>query len=397
MSKDDSIRQKIIYMDHHATTPLDRRVFDAMTPYFLESFGNASSTDHLYGAEAAEAVKVARKQVAWLLNADPDEIIFTSGATEANNLAIQGVVKKYISKGRHIITAVTEHKAVLETCQYLERQGWKVTYLPVDQYGLVDPDEVRKAITSQTVLISIMAANNEVGTIAPIAEIGRIAHERDVLFHADATQAAGYIPLDVEDMNIDMLSLSAHKFYGPKGIGALYVRKRFPRVRLEPQTHGGGHERGMRPGTLNVTGIVGMGKAAEIVKREMKERSDFLQDLRDYLWESILSRVEGVELNGHPTLRLPHNLNIYIPGIENKALTLNMQDVVAISAGSACTTIEVAPSHVIMALSNSPERAYQSVRFGLGRENTVSEVDRVVDSLVIVIQKLKQFVIAKPG
>jgi len=304
-------------MDHHATTPVDSRVLEAMLPYFTQCFGNAASIDHEYGGEAFQAVENARRQIAQLIDAKyPDEIVFTSGATEADNLAILGVTEQYASKGKHIITCVTEHHAVLDPCIYLEDKGWQITRLPVDQYGLVDPDAVQRAITPQTVLISIMAANNEIGTIAPIAEIGKIARQHEVLFHTDATQAVGHIPINIETMNIDILSMSAHKFYGPKGIGALYVRKLQPRVKLVSQMHGGGHERGMRSGTLNVPGIVGMGKAAEIARIEMKTEGQRLSELRDRFWEGLQANIEGVQLNGHPTQRLPHNLSVFIPGVK---------------------------------------------------------------------------------
>lgn len=376
-----------IYMDHHATTPVDPRVLEVMLPYFTECFGNAASIDHEYGAQAGQAVEKARQQIAELLNTKPDEIVFTSGATEADNLAILGAAEQYSSKGKHIITCVTEHHAVLDPCYYLESKGWQVTYLPVDHYGLVDPDAVQRAITSQTILISIMAANNEVGTVAPIAEIGRIAHEHEILFHTDATQAVGYIPIDVDAMNIDMLSLSAHKLYGPKGVGALYVRKRQPRVKLASQIHGGGHERGMRSGTLNVTGIIGMGKAAEIARLEMKTEGKRLHKLRDHLWEGLQANIEGIQLNGHPIQHLPHNLSVFIPGVESRSLVVQLKHDVALSTGSACTTAKVEPSHVILALGYGEERAHSSVRFGLGRGNTVSDIDLVGERLKEAVQR----------
>jgi cysteine desulfurase len=381
---------QLIYMDHHATTPVDPRVLEVMLPFFTECFGNAASIDHLYGLEAERAVKKARQQVALLLNANPEEIIMTSGATEADNLAILGAAEKYGHKGKHIITCKTEHKSVLDACYYLEGKGWQVTYLSVDQYGMIDPELIRNAITPQTILISIMAANNEIGTIAPIAEIGKIAHEHGVLFHTDATQAVGYIPIDVEKMNIDMLSLSAHKIYGPKGVGALYVRRLHPRVRLTPLIHGGGHERGMRSGTLNVPGIVGMGKAAEIVGKEMSVESRRLSKLRDHLWMGIKSSVDGVQLNGHPSERLPHNLSIFIPGVESRALVFALKNVMAFSTGSACTTAKVEPSHVILALGYGEERAHQSVRFGLGRKNTQADVDFVVPQITAAVATMRR-------
>jgi cysteine desulfurase len=379
-------------MDHHATTPVDARVLEAMLPFFSQVFGNAASVDHEYGAEAARAVETARQQIARLINSRPDEIIFTSGATEADNLAILGVAEQYADRGSHIISCVTEHKAVLDTCHYLERRGWQVTYLPVDQQGIVDPDDVRRAITPQTVLISIMAANNEIGTLAPIAEIGRLAREREVLFHTDAAQAVGHVPIDVEAMHIDLLSLSAHKVYGPKGIGALYVRKRQPRVRVAPQIHGGGHERGMRSGTLNVPGIVGLGKALEIAGREMKTEGQRLQALRDRLWAGLQSGIGNAQLNGHPTLRLPHNLSIAIPSIESRPLLVQLKNDVALSTGSACTTAKVEPPHVILALGYNEERAHCSVRFGLGRENTEDDVDFVVNRVTLAVKHLRRLV-----
>jgi cysteine desulfurase len=379
-----------IYMDHHATTPVDPRVLEAMLPYFTEYFGNASSIDHEYGSEAKHAVDHARHQTAQLINAKyPEEIIFTSGATEADNLAILGVAEQYTDKGRHIITCVTEHPAVLDPCRHLQNNGWQITYLPVDQYGLVDPDTVRRAITPQTVLISIMAANNEIGTIAPITEIGKIAREHGVLFHTDATQAAGYIPIDVETMNIDLLSLSAHKMYGPKGIGALYVRKLHPRVRMAAQMHGGGHERGLRSGTLNVTGMVGLGKAAEIARQEMKKEGQYLRTLRDHLWEGLRASIYGIELNGHPTQRLPHNLNVFIPEVENRTLVLTLKHYVAFSTGSACSTTKIEPSHVLLALGYDEKRSHSSIRLGLGKRNTTQEIDSVISLIAQTVKKVR--------
>ncbi len=390
MSEQEGLSKLPVYMDHHATTPVDPRVLEVMLPYFTQCFGNAASIDHEYGAQAGQAVENARRQIAELVNARPDEIVFTSGATEADNLAILGVAEQYTDKGRHIITCVTEHHAVLDPCLYLESKAWEITHLPVDQYGLVDPDAVRYAITPQTVLISIMAANNEIGTIAPVAEIGKIARQHEVLFHTDATQAVGHIRIDVEEMNIDLLSMSAHKFYGPKGIGALYVRKRQPRVKLVSQMHGGGHERGMRSGTLNVPGIVGMGKAAEIGKQEMKSEGQHLRELRDHLWEGIQASIEGVQLNGHPTQRLPHNLSVFIPGVESRSLVVKLKHDVALSTGSACTTAKVEPSHVILALGYGEERAHSSVRFGLGRSNTEEAVEYVLARLAPSVKLLRR-------
>lgn len=381
-------QSKPIYLDHHATTPVDNRVLEAMLPYFTEIYGNASSIDHEYGNEASQAVETARKHVAKILNAKPDEIIFTSGATESDNLAILGIANKYADKGKHIITSVTEHKAVLDTCKYLEKQGWQITYLPVDQYGLVNPDDLKTAIISQTILISIMTANNEIGTIAPIKEIGIIAREHSIIFHTDAAQAVGHIPIDVEEMNVDMLSLSGHKIYGPKGVGALYVRKRIPRIKLAPITFGGGHERGFRSGTLNIPGIVGLGKALEIAKDEMKSESERLKSLRDKLWSSLKEDISNLELNGHPTKRLPHNLNFFIPGVEAKSLLVQLKNDIAISAGSACTSTTVEPSHVILGLGFDENRAYSSIRIGLGKNSQKLDVLYVKDKLYNSISSL---------
>ncbi len=390
MGKDSGPVRRPVYMDHHATTPVDPRVVEAMLPYFTEHFGNAASVDHKYGAVAARAVEEARQRIAGLINARSDEIVFTSGATESNNLAIIGAAERYVDRGDHIITCVTEHNAVLDTCRYLEGRGWRVTYLPVDRYGLVDLEALRQEITPQTVLISIMTANNEIGTIAPVEEIGRIAKEHDVVFHTDATQAVGNIPMDVEATSIDLLSLSAHKTYGPKGTGALYVRKRRPRIRLAQQMHGGGHERGIRSGTLNVPGIVGLGKAVEILLLDGKSEAEYLSKLRDRLWEGLQAAFEKIQLNGHPTRRLPHNLSVALPSIDSRSLLVQLKDDVAISAGSACTTAHVEPSHVITALGHGEERAYCSLRFGLGRSNTADEVDFVTDCVANAARRLSR-------
>lgn len=375
-----------IYLDHHATTPVDPKVLDAMLPYFSETFGNAASIDHEYGNHALIAVENARKAISEVINSSPGEIIFTSGATESDNLAILGVAEQYQDKGKHIITCVTEHKAVLDTCRYLEIKGWKITYLPVDQFGLIDPDDVKRAITKETVLISIMMANNEIGVIAPIKEIGAIAHEANVLFHTDATQAICYLPIDVEEMNIDLLSISGHKIYGPKGIGALYVRKRHPRVRLTEQMHGGGHERAMRSGTLNVTGIIGMGKAIEINSDRKNEEYLKVLDLRNLLLSNLSNNLHDIEVNGHPITRLPNNLNIYIPKIESKSLLVQLKHFLAISSGSACTTTSVDPSHVIIGIGYDKERAFSSLRFGLGVNTTYDEIIFTSD---IISEKVK--------
>jgi cysteine desulfurase len=379
-----------IYMDNHATTPLDKRVLEAMLPYFTEKFGNAASRNHSFGWEAEEAVDKARHQIAAVINAKPKEIIFTSGATESDNLAIKGVVEFYKDKGNHIISCVTEHKAVLDSCRALERAGKAtVTYLPVDKYGMVSPDDVRKAITDKTVLITIMYANNEIGTIHPVTEIGRLAKEKGVLFHCDAVQAVGKIPVDVERDGIDLLSLSGHKIYGPKGVGAIYVRSKGPRVRLTAQMDGGGHERGMRSGTLNVTGIVGLGKACEIAKAEMVDDGQRLTELRNKLQAGIFERLDDVFLNGHPTERLPGNLNLSFAYVEGESLLMGISDV-AVSSGSACTSATLEPSYVIRALGTDEELAHSSIRFGLGRFNTDEEVDFVTDRVCNEVKRLRE-------
>ncbi len=378
-----------IYMDNHATTPLDPRVLEAMMPYLTTKFGNAASRNHSFGWEAEEAVDKARAQIAALINAKPKEIIFTSGATESDNMAIKGVVEFYKEKGNHVITCVTEHKAVLDSCKALERAGKAVvTYLPVDKYGMVDPDDVRKAITDKTVLISIMFANNEIGTIHPIAEIGKIAKEKGVIFHCDATQAVGHVPVDVEKCGIDLMSLSAHKLYGPKGVGALYVRSKGPRVRLTPLIDGGGHERGLRSGTLNVPGIVGFGAACEIAGQEMAEEMQRLTDLRNRLQAGIFERLDEVYLNGHPTERLPGNLNLSFAYVEGESLLMGISEV-AVSSGSACTSATLEPSYVIRALGIDDELAHSSIRFGLGRFNTEEEVDYVVERVAQEVNRLR--------
>ncbi|HXZ87010.1 MAG TPA: IscS subfamily cysteine desulfurase [Candidatus Binataceae bacterium] len=379
-----------IYMDNHATTAVDKRVLEAMLPYFREKFGNAASRNHSFGWEAEEAVDKARGQIAALINAKPKEIIFTSGATESDNLAIKGVVEFYREKGNHVITCVTEHKAVLDSCKALERAGKAtVTYLRVDKYGMVDPDDVRRAITDKTVLISIMYANNEIGTIHPIPEIGRIAKEKGVIFHCDAVQAVGKIPVDVEKDNIDLLSLSGHKIYGPKGVGGIYVRSKAPRVRITPQMDGGGHERGMRSGTLNVTGIVGLGKACEVAQADMAEENRRLTDLRNKLQAGIFERLDAVYLNGHPTERLPGNLNVSFAYVEGESLLMGMNDI-AVSSGSACTSATLEPSYVIRALGTDEELAHSSIRFGLGRFNTEEEVDFVTDRVSKEVKRLRE-------
>lgn len=381
-----------IYLDYNATTPLDPRVLDVMLPYFTQVYGNAASNDHAFGLEAKRAVDKAREQIAALINARPDEIIFTSGATESDNIAILGIAEKYAHKGNHIITCVTEHKAVLDVCHKLERDGnrhgkFEITYLPVDQFGLVDPEAVRQAITPQTILISIMAANNEIGTIAPIAEIGAIAAEHNIFFHTDAAQAGGHIPLDVQAMNIHMLSLSAHKMYGPKGIGVLYRRRSNPRVQLEPVIYGGGHERGLRSGTLNVPAIVGFGEAARLAKKEMVAEDEKFRAWTQQMYQQLVDALGDVQLNGHPTQRLPHNLNVSIPGIKARALIPQLKDV-AIATGSACTSAEVKPSHVIQALGFGDARAHSALRISVGRMNKDEQIVEATNKLIKTVQQI---------
>jgi cysteine desulfurase len=378
-----------IYLDNNATTPVDPRVLEAMMPYLTSAFGNAASRNHPFGWKAVEAVEAARAQVAGVIGADAKEIVWTSGATESDNLALFGVTEALGQKGKHIVTCRTEHKAVLDCCARLEKLGYEITYLPVDRHGLVSPADVLAAITERTVLVAIMAANNEVGTVHPVAEIGRIAKEKGVPFHCDAAQAVGKIPIDVEAMGIDLMAFSAHKIYGPKGVGALYVRKRHPRVRVAPQIHGGGHEKGLRSGTLNVPGIVGFGKACEIAGRVMPEESRRLAGLRDRLQERILSELDDVHLNGHPERRLPHSLNVSFACVEGESLMLAM-DGVAVSSGSACTSASLEPSYVLKAMGVTDELAQASLRFGLGRSNTAEQVEYVADRVVENVKRLRR-------
>jgi len=378
---------EVIYLDHNATTPVDPRVVEAMLPYFTKKFGNAAS-DHAYGIEAKRAVDKAREQIAAVIDARPEEIIFTSGATESDNIALFGVAEKYADKGDHIITCVTEHKAVLDCCKQLEKMGKRVTYLPVDQYGLVDPDDVRRAITPQTILISIMAANNEIGTLAPLEEIGAIAKAHGVLFHTDAAQMVGHLPVDVQAMNIDAMSLSAHKVYGPKGIGALYRRRSNPRVMLEPRIYGGGHERGIRSGTLNVPAIVGFGKALEIASQEMESDATRFRSWTQRMYQHLQEEIKEVQLNGHPTQRLPNNLNVSLPGIDAKLLVMNLKNV-AISTGSACTSASAEPSHVILSLGFGEERAHSAIRTGVGRFNDDIQIDIAMERMTESICQLR--------
>jgi cysteine desulfurase len=379
-----------LYLDNHATTPMDPRVLQAMLPYFVEKFGNAASRNHAFGWEAEEAVENARKQLARLIHADPKEIVFTSGATESDNLALKGVVEMYREKGDHIITGLTEHRAVLDTAKALEtKRGIKVTYLPVDKTGLVSPDDVRQAITDKTILISIMLANNEIGTINPMKEIGKIAKEKGILLHCDATQGVGKIPVDVQELGIDLMSFTAHKIYGPKGIGALYVRKKAPRVRIAPMIDGGGHERGMRSGTLPVPLIVGFGKACELCEQEMPTESVRLAKMRDHLQAGIMKALEEVYLNGHPTQRLPHNLNISFAYVEGESLLMGVKEI-ALSSGSACTSATLEPSYVLRALGVGSDLAHSSIRFGLGRFNTDEEIEYTIKRIIEIVTKLRE-------
>jgi cysteine desulfurase len=378
-----------VYMDNHATTQVDPRVLDAMLPYFTEKFGNAASRNHEFGWKAEEAVETARGQIARLIHASPREIIFTSGATESINLALKGVVGARHAEGIGIVTQASEHKAVLDTCKRLESSGCDIAYLPVDKDGLVNPDDLRRAITPKTILISIMHANNEIGVIQPIEKIGAIAKEKKVWFHVDAAQSAGKIPVDVEKFGVDLLSISGHKMYGPKGVGALYVRRKDPRVELSPLIDGGGHERGLRSGTLNVPGIVGLGKSCDICLKEMGEESERLRRLRDKLQEAITSRLEDTFLNGSVLHRLPNNLNLSFAGVEGDALLMGISDV-AVSSGSACTSATLEPSHVLRALGVSEGLAHSSIRFGLGRFNTEEEVDYVAERVVETVKRLRE-------
>src|SRR5437764_5664195 len=378
-----------IYFDNHATTPVDPRVLEAMIPYFTGKFGNAASRNHSFGWEAEKAVDNARKQIADLIGATTKEIVLTSGATESDNLAIKGVAEMYGERGNHIITAATEHKAVLDTCKKLEKHGYRVTYLPVQGDGLIDLDMLRESIGDKTILVTIMYANNEIGVIQPVAEIGKICRERGVLFHTDGVQAIGKVPVDVNRDNIDMMSISGHKMYGPKGVGALYVRRRNPRVQLTAQIDGGGHERGMRSGTLNVPGIVGLGKACELAMQEMQEESKRLAGLRDRLRSKLESQLDEVFINGTMDHRLPNNLNISFAFVEGESLLMGINDV-AVSSGSACTSATLEPSYVLKALGTGDDLAHSSIRFGLGRFNTEAEVDYVADRVVETVKRLRE-------
>jgi cysteine desulfurase len=391
-----------IFMDSQSTTPVDPRVLETMIPYFTEKFGHPASRNHPFGWEAEGGVDVAREQIAKLIGArDPKEIVFTSGGTEAINLALKGVVEMYREKGNHIVTTTIEQRATLDVCKRLERQGVEVTYVPVGRDGLVDVEAVRAALTDKTILISIMFANNEIGTIQPVAEIGKLAKEKGIIFHTDATQAVGKIPVDVEAMGIDLLSATAHMLYGPKGVGALYVRRKNPRVRIAPMVDGGGHERGMRSGTVPVPLVVGFGKAAEISREVMAEESKRLAALRDRLQEQIVSKVDEAYVNGHPERRLPHNLNISFAYVEGESVLMGLNKEAALASGSACTSATLEPSYVISALGVDSELAHSSIRFGLHRFSTEEEVDFVARKTVEVILRLREmsplYELAKEG
>jgi cysteine desulfurase len=378
-----------IYLDHHATTPVDPRVFEAMAPYFSERFGNPASSTHRYGWVAEAAVEESRERLAAAIGArDPGEIVFTSGTTESDNLALKGLLRAGRRRGDHLVTSAVEHPAVLDTARALEAEGFALSVLPVDGAGLVDPDAVARAIDARTLLVSIMAANSEVGVLQPLEEIGRVCRERGVAFHSDAAQAVGKVPLDVEQGSLDLLSFCAHKLYGPKGIGALYVRERRPRLRLEPLLHGGGHERGRRSGTLPVPLIVGFARAVELCVQELEEEAARVGALRDRLWERLRAGLGGLRLNGHPTRRLPGNLNVCFEGVEADALIVALSDV-ALSSGSACASASGEPSHVLLALGLSEGQARASLRFGLGRSNTVQEIDRVAERVCEEVRVLR--------
>ncbi|HEV2399759.1 MAG TPA: IscS subfamily cysteine desulfurase [Candidatus Sulfotelmatobacter sp.] len=378
-----------IYMDNHATTPVDPRVLEEMLPYFTDKFGNAASRNHSFGWSAEEGVETAREQIAKLIGASTKEIIFTSGATESDNLAIKGVAEMYREKGNHIITAVTEHKAVLDTCKRLEKYGYRVTYLPVQKDGLIDLEDLKRAMDDKTILVTIMWANNEIGVLQPVTEIGKLCRERGVIFHSDGTQAVGKVPVDVNKNNIDLLSISGHKMYGPKGVGALYVRRKNPRVQLSAIIDGGGHERGMRSGTLNVPGIVGLGKACAIAQEEMAKESCHMAGLRNRLRDRIMGRLDEVFINGSMEHRLPGNLNISFAYVEGESLLMGINDV-AVSSGSACTSATLEPSYVLKALGTGDDLAHSSIRFGIGRFNTEAEVDYVADRVIETVERLRE-------
>jgi cysteine desulfurase len=379
-----------VYLDNHATTPMDPRVLDAMLPYFTEKFGNAASKSHAFGWEAEAAVDIAREQVAKLIGAaSPREVVFTSGATESDNLAIKGVAHAYQDKGNHIVTCATEHKAVLDSCKVLEKQGFRALHLPVKSDGLIDLTKLAESLTDKTILISIMAANNEIGTFQPVKEIGALANKKNIILHTDATQAVGKVAVYVDELGVDLLSLTAHKMYGPKGIGALYVRSSKPRVKLTPMIDGGGHERGMRSGTLNVPGIVGLGKACEIAQKEMSTEGERIVALRERLRNGILTRIDDVYVNGHAELRLPGNMNMSFAYVDGESLMMGLKEI-AVSSGSACTSATLEPSYVLKAIGLEDALAHASIRFGLGRFNTFEEVDYTVERVVEEVKRLRE-------
>jgi cysteine desulfurase len=386
--------QSPIYLDHHASTPVDQAVVDEMTPYFTDIFANPASEDHKYGVEASDAVETARERIAAVIGARTEEIVFTSGATESDNLAVRGALEFAAENGDgdHVVTAATEHEAVLELCKELETEGYRVTVVPVDEDGFVDLSALERAIGPKTVVVSIMAANNEIGTIAPLAEIGEITRREQTLFHTDAVQALGYLDLSVDDLNIDMMSLSGHKIYGPKGVGALYVRRRRPKVKLRPLVYGGGHERGWRSGTLNVPAIVGMGKAAALADQNQQQRTDHVRSLRDHMWERIADETDTATLNGPGVTdgRLPNNLNVSFADVENKALVRKLRKDVAVSAGSACTTGAVEASHVLQALGGDEATWHSAVRVGIGKGNTEKQIDFATDRMVEAVGRLRR-------
>ncbi len=382
-----------VYMDNHATTAVDPRVLQEMLPYFGEKFGNPASRSHSFGWAADQAVERARAQIAKLIGATAKEIVFTSGATESNNLAIKGAAEMYRQKGNHIVTAVTEHKAVLDPCKRLEENGYRVTYLTVNRDGLIALDDLKRAMDEGTILVTVMAANNEIGVLQPIEEIGELCRERGVIFHSDAAQAVGKIPLDMNRQNVDLLSISGHKLYGPKGMGALYVRRKNPAIKLKPILDGGGHERGMRSGTLNVPGIVGLGKACAICEQEMAAEASRLKGLRERLQEQIVSRLDGITVNGSLQQRLPGNLNLSFAGVDSESLMLGINDI-AVSSGSACTSAAMEASHVLRALGAGEELAHSAIRFGLGRFTTEAEVDYVADRVVETVSQLRELALS---
>jgi cysteine desulfurase len=378
-----------IYFDYQATTPMDQRVLDAMLPYFTQDFGNAASRSHAFGWKAEEAVEQARAQIAAVIGANPKEIVFTSGSTEAINLALKGVAEMYVEKGKHIVTSLVEHKAVLDTCKHLEKLGYEVTYLNPEKTGRITTEAVRAALRPDTILVALMWANNEVGTLNPIREIGALCHEKGVLFFTDATQAVGKVPVDVEADHVDLLCLSGHKIYGPKGVGCLYVRRKNPRVRLVAQIDGGGHERGMRSGTLNVPGIVGLGKACELSRTDLEKDARHASELRDYFESKIFAALDHVHLNGDKAHRLPSNSNLSFSYVEGESMIMGIKDI-AVSSGSACTSASLEPSHVLRAMGVGDELAHSSIRFGFGRFTTKEQVDFAVEHVIAAVKRLRE-------